>query len=587
MSSRAVVDGSTRTVGLVGGLGPEATVDYYRRLLAGWELRRPGTAPSVVIDSLDVQRALRLSGDDPDRMVEYLVGSVGRLAAAGAAVAAITANTPHRFFDEVSARAAIPLLSIVEACAAEAERRQAQRLLLLGTRFTMEGDFYAQVFAKRGLRIIVPQPADRAWLHERYVNELLKGRFLDAARAEIETLVGDLRSKEAIDAVILGGTELPLLLRSPSIADLPALDTTAIHVTAILDCILEDASPADSRQPDGNPRNALTGARGAIDHGVPAPVGGPQLATLGAIRDAALALVGVAVRTPLLPAPFVGESVWLKPEMLQPAGAFKIRGAYNFIRQLDPATRARGVVAPSSGNHAQAVALAGRLLGAPVTVVLPTNVTAAKRAGVERLQARVELAGTTTAERMARACEIAAADGSVLVPSYDDVRIIAGQATIGLEVIEDLGDVARVLVPVGGGGLSAGVAAAIKQLRPAVRVIGVEPRGAPKLSRARAAGAPVRLDSTSSVADALLAVEIGQVPFAHHQRYVDDVVLVEDAAIRRAMRLLLDRAKLVTEPSGAIAVAAIMEGLVPLRGATVAILSGGNVGWLDLRETMA
>src|SRR5262245_21507396 len=193
--------------------------------------------------------------------------------------------------------------------------------------------------------------------------------------------------------------------------------------------------------------------------------------------------------------------------MLQPTGAFKIRGAYNFISRLDRTVRARGVVAPSSGNHAQAVALAGSLLGAPVTVVMPTTVTAAKRAGAERLGARIVLAGTTTEHRMARAREIAMAEGTVVVPSYDDAQIIAGQGSIGLEIVEDLPDVATVLVPVGGGGLSAGVATAIKLCRPKVRVVGVEPRGAPKLSRARQAGVPVRLDVTESIADALLAVE--------------------------------------------------------------------------------
>ncbi len=305
---------------------------------------------------------------------------------------------------------------------------------------------------------------------------------------------------------------------------------------------------------------------------------------LADIRSAAKALIGIAIRTPVIPAPFLGENVWLKPEMLQPGGAFKIRGAYNFITRLEPKVRARGLVAPSSGNHAQAVALAGRLLGAPVTVVMPTTVTPAKRAGAERLGARIELAGTTTADRMVRAREIAQAAGAVVVPSYDDAQIIAGQGTIGLEIVEDLPDVATVLVPVGGGGLSAGVAAAIKLRRPKARVLGVEPRGAPKLSRARAAGAPVRLDATASVADALLAVEIGHLTFPHLQRYMDEVVLVEDAFTCRAMRMLLDRAKLVAEPSGAIAAAPILERLVEPRGPTVVVLSGGNVEWEDLRR---
>lgn len=300
------------------------------------------------------------------------------------------------------------------------------------------------------------------------------------------------------------------------------------------------------------------------------------------LDDAASTLDGVAVRTPLLPAPYLGEGVHLKPEMLQRGGAFKLRGAYNFLSRIDPASRARGVVAPSSGNHAQAVALAARLLGAPAIVVMPTTVTAAKRGGAERLGARIELAGTTTADRMARALEIVAEEGATLVPPYDDPHIIAGQGTIGLEIADDLPDVATVLVPVGGGGLSAGVATAIKLWRPKARVIGVEPVGAPKLSRARDAGRPVKLDRTHSIADGLLAVEIGNLTFEHHARYIDDVVLVDDAAMKRAIRLLLDRAKLVAEPSGAITAAALMEGRIRVSGPTVAVLSGGNIEWSGL-----
>jgi threonine dehydratase len=313
-----------------------------------------------------------------------------------------------------------------------------------------------------------------------------------------------------------------------------------------------------------------------------------DLVTAADIESAARALKGIAVRTPLLPASFLGENVWLKPEMLQRGGAFKLRGAYNFLARLDPKVRSRGVVAPSSGNHAQAVALAARLLGAPATVVMPTTVTSAKRGGAERLGARIELAGTTTADRMTRALEIVKAEGATLVPPYDDPHIIAGQGTVGLEIVQDLPDVATVLVPVGGGGLSAGVAAAVKLHRPQARVVGVEPAGAPKLSRARQAGKPVKLDRTDSIADGLLAVEIGHLTFAHHQQYMDDVVLVDDAAMRRAMRALLDRAKLIAEPSGAITAAAVMEGGVPLAGSgpTVVVLSGGNIEWDGLSATM-
>ena len=315
------------------------------------------------------------------------------------------------------------------------------------------------------------------------------------------------------------------------------------------------------------------------------------LITLDDLTTAAARIAPVAVRTPLLPFDAASErldaDIWLKPEMLQRGGAFKFRGAYNFIAQLSPSERARGVIAPSSGNHAQAVALAARLFGIPAVVVMPTTVTPAKRGGAERLGARIELAGTTTQDRMERAVELMNAEGFVMVPPYDHAWIIAGQGTAGLEIAEDMSDVETVLVPVGGGGLSAGVATAIKLRVPNARVIGVEPAGAPKLSKAREAGHPVRIPPSAGLADGLLAVEVGSITFAHHERYVDEVVQVEDAPLRCAMRLLLDRMKLVTEPSGAITVAALMEGIVKPRGRTVAVLSGGNIEWGGLAPLVA
>jgi len=316
-----------------------------------------------------------------------------------------------------------------------------------------------------------------------------------------------------------------------------------------------------------------------------------QLVTIGDLEAAASVLAPVAVRTPLLPADaiseVVGAPVWIKPEMLQRGGAFKFRGAYNYLSRMDPEVRKRGVIAPSSGNHAQAVALAAKLFGVPATVVMPTTVTPAKSGGAKRLGARVVLAGTTTADRMNRAEELVREEGLSLVPPYDHPTIIAGQGTVGLEIAEDLPQVENVLVPVGGGGFSAGVAAAIKMRLPNARVIGVEPTGAPKLSRARAAGKPVKLEHSGGLADGLLAVEIGTVTFAHHQKYLNDVVLVDDDALVRAMRLLLDRMKLVVEPSGAITVAALLEGKFVPRGPTVAVLSGGNIEWDGLRALLA
>jgi len=321
---------------------------------------------------------------------------------------------------------------------------------------------------------------------------------------------------------------------------------------------------------------------------------GIGLVTLDDIESAARGLKGVAIRTPLLAFEALSERlevpVYVKPEMLQRGGAFKFRGAYTYLSRLSPDERSHGVIAPSSGNHAQAVALAAKLFGVPATVVMPTTVTAAKRGGAERLGARVVLAGTTTNERYEKAVEIANREGGTLVPPYDDPSIIAGQGTLALEIADDLPDVGTVVVQVGGGGLSAGVATAIKERIPSARVVGVEPEGAPKLSRAREAGRPTRLDKTRSLADGLMAIEIGHVPFAHHQRYIDEVVTVPDSALAPAVRLILDRLKLVAEPSGAITAAALMQGLVRPNAdgrPIVAVLSGGNIEWDGLQELLS
>ncbi|MBI1735805.1 MAG: aspartate/glutamate racemase family protein [Candidatus Rokubacteria bacterium] len=223
------------TVGIVGGLGPESTIDYYRRILEAWERDDPSTAPSIVIDSLDVRRALRLVETDRTALTEYLLASLRRLAGAGVDFAAMTANTPHIVFDELAARSPVPLLSIVEVGAEEARRRALGRVALLGTRFTMEAAFYGAVCARYGVAVVPPSEADRSWVHDRYVGELLKGEFRDDTRQGFIALVGRLRREEGIDGVILGGTELPLLLTTPVIADVPALDTTALHVAAIVE----------------------------------------------------------------------------------------------------------------------------------------------------------------------------------------------------------------------------------------------------------------------------------------------------------------------------------------------------------------
>jgi aspartate racemase len=222
------------TVGLIGGLGPESTIDYYRRVLDAWKLEDPSSAPSIVIDSLDVQVALTLVASDRRALTEYLAASIRRLVGAGVDFIAMTANTPHIVFDELAERATVPMLSIVETCAEEAQRLGLVRLALLGTRFTMEAAFYPEVCARRGIAVVVPRDDERAWLHARYVGELLKGEFREETRDAVGALGRRLRDDDGIDGVILGGTELPLLLPGPSIAGLPVLDTTALHVAAIV-----------------------------------------------------------------------------------------------------------------------------------------------------------------------------------------------------------------------------------------------------------------------------------------------------------------------------------------------------------------
>jgi len=221
-------------VGIVGGLGPESTIDYYRRLFDAWQRQDPSTSPRIVIDSLDVQVALRLVEHDKPALIEYLLSSLKRLAGAGVDFVAMTANTTHIVFDELAARSPVPLLSIVEVCANEAHRLGLRRLLLLGTRFTMDAAFYPAVFARQGIDVLTPNDEERAWVHARYIGELLKGDFRNDTRLHFISLIQRMRDEHGIDGVILGGTELPLLLRTETIGALPMLDTTALHVDAIV-----------------------------------------------------------------------------------------------------------------------------------------------------------------------------------------------------------------------------------------------------------------------------------------------------------------------------------------------------------------
>lgn len=223
------------TVGLVGGLGPESTVDYYRRLIKAWRREEPLSSPSIVIDSLDDNVAMRLVECDRPALIEYILESLHRLKDAGVSFGAITSNTTHLVFDKVAPRSPIPLVTIVEACLAEARRLALKRLAIFGTRWTMEATLYPRVAARHGIDIVVPPEPHRTWLHERYVTELIRGDFRDETRRGVEAIAERLRDREDIDGVILGGTELPLLITSPTIADLPALDTTGLHVAAIIE----------------------------------------------------------------------------------------------------------------------------------------------------------------------------------------------------------------------------------------------------------------------------------------------------------------------------------------------------------------
>lgn len=311
-------------------------------------------------------------------------------------------------------------------------------------------------------------------------------------------------------------------------------------------------------------------------------VQGEGLVGLTEIESAARRLAGVAVQTPLLPSDAVSEAtdaqVRLKCESVQRAGSFKIRGAYNFVSQLSDDQVANGIITYSSGNHAQAVALAGRLRGIRVVVVMPTTAPKVKRDGAERLGAELHYEGTTSVERKARAERIAAAEGLVIVPPFDHRHIIAGQGTVGLEIAKDWPDVDIVLVPIGGGGLASGVAASVKRMLPNTRVIGVEPEGAASMRLALDEGSPALLGEIDTIADGLAPVIAGELTFEHAKALLDDVVTVDDASIRKATAMLVGRQKLIVEYSGAATTAALLSGRIdPEGGRVAAVISGGNL----------
>jgi threonine dehydratase len=322
---------------------------------------------------------------------------------------------------------------------------------------------------------------------------------------------------------------------------------------------------------------------------------GSGLVTIEAIRAALETLRGVAVRTPLVAFGDPADRRWLKAESLQPIGAFKIRGAYVAIASLSDDERARGVITYSSGNHAQGVARAARLLGAPAVVVMPSDAPAIKRERVAADGAEIVTVGTASDERQQVAEALAADRGLSIVPPFDDDRIIAGQGTIGIELVEDLADLACVLVPIGGGGLASGVATAIAALRPAVRVIGVESELAADAHESLERGEIVRWPAelvSRTIADGTRTQSLGQRTFAHLRAYLDRVVTVGEAEIAGAVRLAAEQCRLVVEPSGALSLAAMAFhgdelGLREESGSVVAVISGGNVDPARYRELLA
>lgn len=301
-----------------------------------------------------------------------------------------------------------------------------------------------------------------------------------------------------------------------------------------------------------------------------------------AVRGAAAALNGVAVRTPLR---FVAElDAYLKLESLQPVGAFKLRGAFNAVHRLPDAARRAGVITYSSGNHGQAVAYAARHFGVRAVVTMPETAPAVKVEGVKRWGGEVVFAGRTSEDRRVAAEDIARREGLAVIPPFDHADVIAGQATVGLEIAEDLPDVATVVVPVGGGGLISGVVSGLAAAGARARVWGVEPAGAPKLTRSLAAGAPIKLERSASIADGLITLTVGQLPFdvlQTHRERLAGVVTVEDDSIREAVHFLRRTCGLTVEPSGAATTAALRSGALgggpgPARP-LVLVVSGGNV----------
>ena len=316
------------------------------------------------------------------------------------------------------------------------------------------------------------------------------------------------------------------------------------------------------------------------------------MVSLAEIRAAQERLRGITVHTPLIEFKLCDDDprrLFLKPENQQPIGAFKLRGAYNKIASLPAEEIRRGVITYSSGNHAQGVAYAARALGVKAVIVMPNNAPAIKREGTAALGAEIVTVGPGSAERQMKAEELAALHGYAIIPPYNDEQIIAGQGTMGMEILEDLPDVEMVLAPVGGGGMLSGVATAIKLSNPQVKVIGVEPDLAADAQASLRAGKIVNLpagDVSRTAADGLRTQSIGPINFEHIRRYVDDIITVSEEEIQKAAKYLSSSPATVAEPSGAVAVAGFLFHAreLPQTKINVAILSGGNIDPKLLQE---
>ncbi len=277
--------------------------------------------------------------------------------------------------------------------------------------------------------------------------------------------------------------------------------------------------------------------------------------------------------------------IYLKPENLQKTGSFKIRGAYNKISTLTEAEKRKGVITASSGNHAQGVAYSASLLGVKATIVMPIDAPKSKVEAVKDYGGNIIFHGQTSSERIERAAELAHKEGLIMIHSFNDPYVIAGQGTIGIEILEELPDTDIILVPIGGGGLISGISIAAKEKNKDIAIIGVEAEGAPTMTKSLRVGKLIKLDSIDTIADGIRTTQVGSITFEIAKELVNDVVLVNDEEIKEAVFYLLQRGKLLVEPSGAVTVAAVLSKKVNVKGKKcVAVLSGGNIDMALLKE---